>query len=110
LSGRRGSAAGAPRRIAALEPELTRSFTLPRDRFGISKRGPLAPVVSRALASIGASLPRRIPAVLRRAQAHALTLHHSIASDEAIARAHDLGAAVYVWTVGAPPVSRRARA
>ena len=102
-----GFDAVALRRIAALEPELTRSFTLPRDRFGISKRGPLAPVVRRALASIGASLPRRIPALLRRAHAHALTLHHSIASDEAIARAHDLGAAVYVWTVDDPLVAER---
>jgi len=102
-----GFDAGGLRRIAALEPELTRSFTLPRDRFGISKRGPLAPVVRRALASMGASLPRRIPALLRRAQAHALTLHHSIASDEAIARAHDLGAAVYVWTVDDPRVAER---
>jgi glycerophosphoryl diester phosphodiesterase len=94
-----GFDAPALRRVAALEPELTRSYTLPRDRFGISKRGPLAPVVRRALASMGASLPRRIPGLLRRAQAQALTLHHSIASPEAIARAHDLGAAVYVWTV-----------
>ena len=86
-------------RIAELEPELPRSYTLPRDRFGISKRGPLAPVVRGALASLGASLPRRLPALLARASATAVTLHHSIASPAAIARAHELDAAVYVWTV-----------
>jgi glycerophosphoryl diester phosphodiesterase len=94
-----GFDADSLRRVAEIEPRLPRSFTMPRDRFGISKRGPLAPVVRAALKSIGASLPRRIPAVLERARATALTLHHSVASAEAISRAHELGAPVYVWTV-----------
>jgi glycerophosphoryl diester phosphodiesterase len=94
-----GFDADSLRRVAEIEPELPRSFTMPRDRFGISKRGPLAPVVRAALRSIGAALPRRIPAVLERARATALTLHHSVASAEAIGRAHEVGAPVYVWTV-----------
>jgi glycerophosphoryl diester phosphodiesterase len=97
-----GFDASSLRRIAELDPELPRSYTLPRDRFGISRRGPLAPVVRAALASIGASLPRRLPALLARARASALTLHYSIASAAAIARAHELDAAVYVWTVDDP--------
>jgi glycerophosphoryl diester phosphodiesterase len=95
------------RRLAELEPELPRSYTLPRDRFGISKRGPLAPVVRASLASMGASLPRRLPVLLTRASAVAATLHHSIASREAISRAHELGAAVYVWTVDDPRLAER---
>jgi len=94
-----GFDAASLRRMAELEPELPCSYTLPRDRFGISKRGPLAPVVRTALSSLGASLPRRVPALLARSRAVALTLHHSVASPAAIARAHDLDAAVYVWTV-----------
>jgi glycerophosphoryl diester phosphodiesterase len=40
--------------------------------------------------------------LLARARASALTLHYSIASAAAIARAHELDAAVYVWTVDDP--------
>jgi glycerophosphoryl diester phosphodiesterase len=91
--------AGSLRRMAELAPDLPRSYTLPRDRFGISKRGPLAPLVRAALGSLGASLPRRLPALLQRSRADAFTLHHSVASPAAIARAHEFGAPVYVWTV-----------
>jgi glycerophosphoryl diester phosphodiesterase len=95
------------RRLAELEPDLPRSYTLPRDPFGVSKRGPLAPLVRGALASVGASLPRRLPALLARARAQALTLHHSVASPAAIERAHELEAAVYVWTVDDPALVER---
>ncbi len=102
-----GFDAASLRRVAELEPELPRSYTLPRDRFGISKRGRLAPVVRGTLASIGASLPRRLPKLLTRARAAAATLHHSIASAAAIERAHELDAAVYVWTVDDPELAER---
>ena len=80
---------------------------LARDRFGVAKRGPLAPVVRGALASLGASLPRRLPVLLSRARATAATLHYSIASKAAIARAHEQEAAVYVWTVDDPRLAER---
>jgi glycerophosphoryl diester phosphodiesterase len=94
-------------RLAELEPELPRSFTMPRDRFGISKRGPLAPLVRGVLGSIGASLPRRLPVLLDQARAVAATLHYSIASRAAIDSAHELDAAVYVWTVDDPRLAER---
>jgi glycerophosphoryl diester phosphodiesterase len=99
--------AGSLRRMAQLAPDLPRSYTLPRDRFSISKRRPFAPVVRGALASLGASLPGRLPALLKRSAADAFTLHHSVASPAAIARAHDLGAPVYVWTVDDPSLAQR---
>jgi glycerophosphoryl diester phosphodiesterase len=99
--------AKALRRFAELEPGLPRSYTLPRDRFGIAKRGPLAPVVRGVLGSIGASLPRRLPMLLARGGAGAATLHYSIASKAAIERAHELDASVYVWTVDDPRLAER---
>jgi glycerophosphoryl diester phosphodiesterase len=102
-----GFDAGALRLVAELEPELPRAYTLPRDRLGISKRGPLAPVVRGSLAAIGASLPRRLPSLLRAAGADAATLHYSVCSPAAVARAHELGAAVYVWTVDDPRLAQR---
>jgi glycerophosphoryl diester phosphodiesterase len=36
-----------------------------------------------------------------------LTLHYSVASREAIERAHELGAPVYVWTVDDPATVER---
>ena len=99
--------AGSLRRLAQIAPDLPRSYTLPRDRLGISKRRPFAPIVRGALASLGTSLPGRLPALLERTSADAFTLHHSVASAEAISRAHELGAAVYVWTVDDPGLARQ---
>jgi glycerophosphoryl diester phosphodiesterase len=93
------------RHLAEVEPGLPRSYTFPRDRFGVAKRGPLAPFVRAALGSIGASLPRRLPVLLARARAVAVTLHYSIASRATIDRAHELNAAVYVWTVDDPKLA-----
>ena len=70
-------------------------------------RRPLAPLVRGVLGSMGASLPRRLPLLLARARAVAATLHHSIASRAAIERAHELDAAVYVWTVDDPRLAER---
>ena len=39
--------------------------------------------------------------------ASAATLHHSVASAAAIRRAHEAGAAVYVWTVDDVRLARR---
>ena len=102
-----GVDAQALRIVAELEPALPRSYTLPRDRLGISKRRPIVPVVRGGLAAVGASLQRRLPELLRRARAGAATLHYSICSPAVIARAHEAGAAVYVWTVDDAALAQR---
>jgi glycerophosphoryl diester phosphodiesterase len=102
-----GFDANALRLIAELEPELPRAYTLPRDRFGLSKHGPLAPLIRAGLAAVGRSLARRLPGLLRRARADAATLHHSVCTPAVIVGAHGVGAAVYVWTVDDPALAQR---
>jgi len=84
--------AGALRRFAEVDPEVPRSYTFPRNRLAGTAR---------------ATLLRRLPALLRRARATAVTLHHTVVSEAAIVRAHELDAAVYVWTVNDLTVARR---
>ena len=79
------------RRMADAAPDIPRSYTLPRDRLGISRR----------------RLPQRLPLLLAQANANAATLHYSLASREAIRRAHHVGAAVYVWTVDDAALAQR---
>ena len=95
-----GSDARSLRRTAELDPRLPRSYTLPRDRLGISKRGPLVRTGRQ-------TLPFRLPALLRRSGATAVTLHYSLATPAAILRAHERGAAVYVWTVDDARLAQR---
>jgi glycerophosphoryl diester phosphodiesterase len=92
------------RRVAELDAGLPRSYTLPRDRFGM-RRAP-TPFLRGGLAAVRSSLPRRVPALLRRARAVALTLHYSVTTPAVITRTHDLGASVYVWTVNDPDLAR----
>jgi glycerophosphoryl diester phosphodiesterase len=71
------------RRFAEVDAAVPRSYTLRYGQLGLSR----------------ASVPRRVPALIARAEASALTLHHSLVSEAAIRHAHELDAAVYVWTV-----------
>jgi glycerophosphoryl diester phosphodiesterase len=86
-----GFDAVALRRIAELAPGLPRSFTLARDRLGISRR----------------RLPRRLPGLVERTRVQAVTLHHSLAGPAAIDAAHRCGVAVYVWTVDNAALAER---
>ena len=83
----------------AAAPSLPRSFTYPEDRYGVTGRTLLRPLVRPALATLRAALPRRLSGWLRRADASALTLNWSVVTPAAIDVAHALGAAVLAWTV-----------
>ena len=92
--------------FAAVAPELPRSFTYPEDRLGVSERRLLRPLLVPGLAVLRALLPRRLPRWLRAAGASAATLNVGVVSPAAVDVCHELGAAVYVWTVNEPALVR----
>src|SRR5271169_582557 len=92
--------------FAQAEPALPRSLTYPEDRLGIAGNRLLRPVVRPALAAMRARLPRRLPAWLAATGAGAATLNWTVVSPAAVAACHELGVAVYVWTVNERELAR----
>lgn len=85
--------------IAREAPLVRIGFTYPEDRFGVSRRRFLHPVVGAGLTAARAMTARRLPAMIRRAGATALMLQHRLVTPGAVARAHVAGAPVLAWTV-----------
>jgi glycerophosphoryl diester phosphodiesterase len=52
-------------------------------------------------------MPVRVPLLIRRSHANALSLHHTLCSSAAIAASHRAGAPVLAWTVNDPDDVRR---
>jgi glycerophosphoryl diester phosphodiesterase len=68
----------------------------------VARRRALRPVIRAGTAALRRSVARRVPAMLERAGAAALMLHHAVVSRTAVERAHAAGAAVWAWTVDDP--------
>ena len=64
--------------LRRLEPALARALTYPDDRYGVSHRRLLRPVVRPGLALMRALLPRRIRGWLEAADAQAATLNWAV--------------------------------
>jgi glycerophosphoryl diester phosphodiesterase len=95
------------RAIAALGPCIVVGRTYPEDRYGVSRRRALRPVIRAGTAALRRSLARRVPEMLEKAGAAALMLHHAVVSAAAVERAHARGAAVWAWTVDDPIEAER---
>jgi glycerophosphoryl diester phosphodiesterase len=95
------------RALAALEPALGRSLTVPDDRLQLSRHRAARPAVAPALALLRRSLPWRLPRLLRSVAADAATLDVRVVTADAIRACHSVGAAVYVWTVDDAAVAHR---
>ena len=85
--------------VARCTPSVRIGFTYPEDRYGVSRRPALQPVLRAGLASLRAAVPVLVPRMLRRAGATALMLQHALVTARTVSRAHALGAAVLAWTV-----------
>lgn len=92
----------ALRAVAAAAPSIRIGFTYPEDRFSVSRRRYLWPAVRLGLTAMRASVPPRVPGMLRRAGASALMLQHALVTPQAVTRAHAIGASVLAWTVDEP--------
>ena len=90
------------RAIAAHAPQLPIGFTYPEDRYGVSKRRGMKPVIRLGTLALRRAVVARIPQMIARAGARALMLQHAVVSPAAVARAHAAGAAVWAWTVDDP--------
>ena len=88
--------------VAASAPELPIGFTYPEDRYGVSKRRGMKPVIRLGTLALRRAVVARVAPMIARAGATALMLQHAVVSPAAVARAHDAGAAVWAWTVDDP--------
>ncbi|MBA2568204.1 MAG: glycerophosphodiester phosphodiesterase [Actinobacteria bacterium] len=82
--------------VRRLEPGIGRSVTYPRNRARAAtwRRVPRV-------------LPRRIGALVLRAEAAVATLNYRVVTRSVVERCHDLGAAVFAWTVNDPALVAR---
>lgn len=84
------------REVKRLEPGVRRSVTFPRNRARAA-----------ALRRVPSLLPWRIAALVLRAEASAATLNYRVVTRSVVERCHDLGTAVFAWTVNDPALVAR---
>jgi glycerophosphoryl diester phosphodiesterase len=82
-----------------LEPRLGRSRTYPRGRLYPGTRRVSIPVRGPVLRAMRLVLPFRVAGFVEKVGASAVTLKHEVVSRRVVERCHELGVAVFVWTV-----------
>ena len=85
--------------LRRIEPSLGRSRTYPRGRLSPGTRRVSIPVRGPVLAALRLALPLRIAGMIQKVGASAVTLKHDVVSRRVVERCHELGVAVFVWTV-----------
>jgi glycerophosphoryl diester phosphodiesterase len=87
------------RAVTALTSQIQIGFTYPEDRYGVSRRRAFQPAIRLGTLALRRSIVARVPSMIERVGASALMLHHAVVSTASLERAHDVGAAVWAWTV-----------
>ncbi|MEP7223553.1 MAG: glycerophosphodiester phosphodiesterase [Actinomycetota bacterium] len=90
------------RALGRIDPGVRAGITVPRGVLGVTESGRGAPIAHVGLGLLRRVTPLATPLALSAARATALVLHHSLAGEAAVRRAHDRGAAVIAWTVDDP--------
>jgi len=100
----------ALRRIAELEPELPRGWTVPRVTRDWTSRRWLRPVVLTGAAVLRRQLPGRVRTGIRELGATSLWAFQGIVTPRLVETVKDAGASLNVWTVDDPDEVARFRA
>lgn len=95
------------RAVARDEPAVRIGLTYPEDRYGVSRRPLLKPVLRTGLVAFRAAAPLVLPHMLRRAGATALMLQHTLVTPRVVSHAWARGVPVLAWTVDDPADLRR---
>jgi glycerophosphoryl diester phosphodiesterase len=92
----------SPRRLAGEAAALPRALGYPRDRLGAAGLAWPRPLVRASVAAADPVLRAWLPALLVRARADALSLHHALVTRALVGSLHERGMAVIAWTVNDP--------
>ena len=106
------SQVGTLRNLNRLEPKLARSRTYPRGRVYLGGHRTFIHVAGPVQWAMRAALPYRARGLVEEAGASAMTLNHRVVTRATVERCHELGVAVFAWTVNDPEhraAPRRAR-
>jgi glycerophosphoryl diester phosphodiesterase len=90
------------RALARIDPGVRAGITVPRGVFGVTESGRGASIARVGLGLLRRVTPLAAPLALFASRTTALVLHHSLAGEAAVRRAHERGAAVVAWTVDDP--------
>ena len=93
--------------LREIEPALARSRTYPRGHVYFGRRRTRIPIGGPTLWALKRALPHRIEHLTNEVGASAMTLGRRVVTRATVERCHELGVAVFVWTVNRAEVVRR---
>jgi glycerophosphoryl diester phosphodiesterase len=93
--------------LRRLEPQLARSRTYPRGRVYLGGHRTFIKIAGPVQWALKLALPRRARRLVEEVGASAMTLNHRVVTRATVERCHELGVAVFAWTVNDRGVARR---